>query len=111
MSYEPILNRGIDDARDSTESDGEFCHHVDIVDDASNSISGSDQETLNAESFDPFLPLENTRPSPILNIVTPRAILLGSLCGALVNASNIYLGLRAGWTSSANILGVCCIRA
>ncbi|KAH9990676.1 OPT oligopeptide transporter protein-domain-containing protein [Xylariaceae sp. FL0662B] len=74
----------------------------------------SDAELADAESdgkvsiIDPFIPFE-TAPTastaPIANIVTPRAILLGSICGALVNASNIYLGLRAGWTTSANILG------
>ncbi|KAI1378902.1 OPT oligopeptide transporter protein-domain-containing protein [Hypoxylon crocopeplum] len=54
---------------------------------------------------DPFVPLVPAPTSSVVNIVTPRAILLGSLCGALVNASNIYLGLKAGWTSTANILG------
>ncbi|KAI1078854.1 OPT oligopeptide transporter protein-domain-containing protein [Whalleya microplaca] len=71
----------------------------------------SDDGPVDAESGaevstnDPFIPFETAPAAPIVDIVTPRAILLGSLCGALVNASNIYLGLRAGWTTSANILG------
>ncbi|KAI0505383.1 OPT oligopeptide transporter protein-domain-containing protein [Xylaria bambusicola] len=56
-------------------------------------------------NINPFVPFENAPTTPIINIVTPRAVLIGSLCGALVNASNIYLGLKAGWTTSANILG------
>lgn len=58
-------------------------------------------------SVDPFVPLAGHDDAPTQNIVTVRAIVTGSICGALVNASNIYLGLRVGWTSSANILGVC----
>ncbi|OAA74699.1 oligopeptide transporter [Akanthomyces lecanii RCEF 1005] len=38
-------------------------------------------------------------------IVTLRAAVVGVLGGVLVNASNIYIGLRAGWTTSANVLG------
>lgn len=55
---------------------------------------------------DPFIPLSHDESSPATSILTLRAIILGSVCGALVNASNIYLGLKTGWTSSANILGV-----
>ncbi|KJZ74025.1 hypothetical protein HIM_06693 [Hirsutella minnesotensis 3608] len=55
---------------------------------------------------DPFRPLDDIEPTSTGGILTPRAILLGSLCGALVNASNIYLGMKTGWMSSANILGV-----
>ncbi|KAI0016895.1 OPT oligopeptide transporter protein-domain-containing protein [Xylariomycetidae sp. FL0641] len=60
---------------------------------------------VSKDTFDPFVPLEGTRTGPVVRILTFRAILLGSLCGALVNASNIYLGLRVGWTSSANVIG------
>lgn len=63
------------------------------------------------ESFakDPFRPFPLPGSSGARNekkILTFRALLVGISCGALVNASNIYLGLRAGWTSSANIFGV-----
>ena len=66
--------------------------------------------TTKEAPFDAFLPLKDAHPyDGTVRIVTLRAIFLGSLCGALVNASNIYLGLRAGWTSSANMIGVCAV--
>jgi hypothetical protein len=46
---------------------------------------------------DPFTPFEDL-PDERRIIVTIRAMLVGSICGALVNASNIYLGLKTGWT-------------
>lgn len=57
------------------------------------------------EAADPFLAFDDL-PDEDRNILTFRAILVGLLCGGLVNASNIYLGLKSGWTSGANIFGV-----
>lgn len=54
---------------------------------------------------DPFLPFDDL-PVENRNILTLRAIAIGLLCGGLVNASNIYLGLKSGWTAGANIFGV-----
>ena len=56
-------------------------------------------------STDPFQPF-NDLPNENRNVLTIRAIAVGILCGALVNASNIYLGLKSGWTSSANLFAV-----
>jgi len=56
-------------------------------------------------SIDPFLSFDDL-PDEDRNILTFRAIVVGLLCGGLVNASNIYLGLKSGWTSGANIFGV-----
>ena len=56
---------------------------------------------------DPFRPFDDL-PVENRNILTFRALLVGVLCGALVNASNIYLGLKSGWTASANIFAVSC---
>ncbi|KFY13087.1 hypothetical protein V492_03492 [Pseudogymnoascus sp. VKM F-4246] len=56
------------------------------------------------EAADPFLSFDDL-PDEDRNILTFRAILVGLLCGGLVNASNIYLGLKSGWTSGANIFG------
>lgn len=53
---------------------------------------------------DPFQPFDDL-PDEDRNILTLRAIAIGLFCGALVNASNIYLGLKSGWTASANIFG------
>ncbi|KAK5993668.1 putative metal-nicotianamine transporter YSL5 [Cladobotryum mycophilum] len=56
-------------------------------------------------ALDPFSPFHDVEAPSSPRILTVRAVLLGSLCGALVNASNIYLGMKTGWGSSANILG------
>ncbi|TVY28884.1 putative metal-nicotianamine transporter [Lachnellula hyalina] len=51
---------------------------------------------------DPFKPLDNICEDNE-NILTIRAVAVGVVCGSLVNASNIYLGLKSGWTASANL--------
>ncbi|PGH05441.1 hypothetical protein GX51_02965 [Blastomyces parvus] len=70
-----------------------------------NSLEGdaivSDGGDLAEDKFSPFPDMHHDS-NPIF---TFRALLIGCLCGALVNASNIYLGLKAGWTTSANIFG------
>lgn len=51
----------------------------------------------------PFPPLENV---PIETTqLTIRAILIGCALGAVVSASNIYLGLKTGWTFGASLFG------
>lgn len=54
---------------------------------------------------DPFRPLEDV-PDDQGNILTVRAVFVGVLCGALVSASNIYLGLKSGLSMSANLFAV-----
>lgn len=56
------------------------------------------------EADDPFVPLPNLPPDSH-RIVTLRAVVVGCSCGALVNANNIYLGLKSGFSFSANIFG------
>jgi hypothetical protein len=59
-----------------------------------------DKEPLNSEyvidSFaeDPFKPLEDL-PEENEWVLTGRALTIGMLAGALVNASNLYLGLKS----------------
>lgn len=53
---------------------------------------------------DPFKPYDDL-PDEREWIVTVRAMILGCICGALVNASNVYLGLKTGWTFTANLFG------
>lgn len=53
---------------------------------------------------DPFVPFSDL-PEERHWIVTVRAMLVGIVCGALVNSSNLYLGLKTGWTFSANLFG------
>lgn len=59
-----------------------------------------DEETV-ADPYEPF----NDIPEERKTIVTIRAMLVGCICGALVNASNVYLGLKTGWTFGANLFG------
>jgi len=62
---------------------------------------------LGSDSFakNPFQPFDDL-PDERRNALTFRAVALGILCGALVNASNIYMGLKSGWTFSGTIFSV-----
>ncbi|KAF4540019.1 Oligopeptide transporter [Lasiodiplodia theobromae] len=53
---------------------------------------------------DPFVPFDNL-PEERDRVLTIRAVIMGCICGALVNASNVYLGLKTGWTFTANLFG------
>ncbi|RYP05868.1 hypothetical protein DL764_003511 [Monosporascus ibericus] len=65
---------------------------------------GTDGSEPDRTAESPFKRLEDVSPCNG-NIVTPRAVLLGIVCGILVNAANMYLGLKTGFTFTANILG------
>ncbi|EIT75197.1 putative membrane protein [Aspergillus oryzae 100-8] len=71
---------------------------------ASSISTDEDEEENDALPTDPFEPFGDVEPATG-NILTFRALIVGCLCGTLVNASNLYLGLKAGWTDSANIFG------
>jgi hypothetical protein len=92
----------LNDGGDGDEDD-------DDDDDEGRTVVGSPDDDLNRQersgdnfSADPFQPFDDL-PDEKRNVLTIRAITVGILCGALVNASNIYLGLKSGWTSSANL--------
>lgn len=55
-------------------------------------------------TLDPFVPFDDL-PEENRRIITIRAMFVGAVCGALVNASNLYLGLKTGWTFTANLFG------
>ena len=55
-------------------------------------------------TLDPFVPF-NDLPDERKRILTIRAMVVGCVCGALVNASNLYLGLKSGWTFGASLFG------
>lgn len=76
-------------------------HHAGDDEKVSSKI-GDVRDSFINDPFSPFdaLPEENE------NILTLRAIAVGVACGALVNASNIYLGLKSGSTMSANLFAV-----
>ncbi|KAE8333979.1 OPT oligopeptide transporter protein-domain-containing protein [Aspergillus sergii] len=71
---------------------------------ASSITTDEDEEENDALPTDPFEPFGDVEPATG-SILTFRALFVGCLCGTLVNASNLYLGLKAGWTDSANIFG------
>ena len=68
-------------------------------------VKSLDEEHHDDFSIDPFKPFDDL-PEESDNILTIRAIFVGLCCGALVNASNVYLGLKTGWTFTANLFGV-----
>jgi hypothetical protein len=77
-----------------------------------NSHNGDDEEELSngeddTDGFvsDPFSPFDDL-PEEKENVLTFRAIAVGVACGLLINASNVYLGLKSGWTTSANLFAV-----
>ena len=53
---------------------------------------------------DPFHPFDDL-PEEKQWVLTFRAMFVGLICGVLVNASNVYLGLKSGWTFGANLFG------
>lgn len=67
----------------------------------------SEDGAFEEESFgqNPFKPLPNL-PEEKPTVLTTRALIIGLFAGALVNASNVYLGLKSGWTFGANLFGV-----
>ncbi|KAF2090219.1 oligopeptide transporter [Saccharata proteae CBS 121410] len=71
--------------------------------DAAYSIDIEEKET-EEHIPDPFVPFDNL-PEERSRVITVRAVILGCICGALVNASNVYLGLKTGWTFTANLFG------
>lgn len=81
----------------------------DLGDEREAEQSAADEDAVedDADDFakDPFRPF-NDLGNETQNILTVRAMVVGVLCGALVNTSNIYLGLKSGWTAGANIFAV-----
>lgn len=74
-----------DDADDYTES---------------SPLDESDEELSNLRPFptDPSDPVEDSE-------LTIRALVIGCMLGAVVSASNIYLGLKTGWTFGSSLFG------
>lgn len=68
--------------------------HKDPKDDGE-SVFSSFQEDPDRDPFDPF-PIEPHLPEE-KNVLTFRAVFIGCLLGALVNASNVYLGMLVSY--------------
>ncbi|KAH9219269.1 OPT oligopeptide transporter protein-domain-containing protein [Leptodontidium sp. 2 PMI_412] len=90
---------------DSQERDDKKTYSVDVNDNEIDSDRDRELEDMHAV-------LDNKFPFPKLHgipdqeqQITFRAILLGCCLGAVVSASNIYLGLKTGWTFGASLFG------
>ncbi|MCJ1257873.1 hypothetical protein MMC24_005701 [Lignoscripta atroalba] len=65
-------------------------------------VEESDEDKI----IDPYVPFPVDPNAPVEGkILRIRSIVLGLICGSLVNASNVYLGLKTGWTFGANLFG------
>jgi hypothetical protein len=100
----PMAPRTSDEGYHTTEDEGETTQAFLEKDDDDLEEGGPFED----ESFgqNPFKPLPNL-PEERPRVLTARALIIGLCAGALVNASNVYLGLKSGWTFSANLFGVC----
>ncbi|RPA81593.1 OPT superfamily oligopeptide transporter [Ascobolus immersus RN42] len=76
----------------------------DTIDEKQDIKEEIDETKSEDDVFDPFVPFPESgiEESRILSI---RAIVVGCILGGLVNASNVYLGLKTGWTFTANLFG------
>lgn len=104
----PLLSKSQDADSDTDSERGDFDSEDTLFSETLSDVEDTpeDGEFLDQFSKNPFKPFDDL-PDENRNILTLRAILVGLLCGGLVNASNIYLGLKSGWTASANIFAVC----
>ncbi|KAF2265305.1 hypothetical protein CC78DRAFT_567672 [Lojkania enalia] len=63
-------------------------------------INQASPDDCNIDSFRPF----DDHPGKSSNTITLRATFVGLYYGAIINASNVYPGLKTGWTFGANPL-------
>jgi OPT oligopeptide transporter protein len=77
-----------------------------------NELPGTPETPTDHEEGPDSLVLDNKFPFPPLHgipeedhIITFRALIIGAALGAVVSASNIYLGLKTGWTFGASLFG------
>ncbi|KAF3909969.1 hypothetical protein ABW20_dc0107357 [Dactylellina cionopaga] len=76
------------------------------VDDYTLDIGSEKGSSDEIEVLDPYTPFPiDPSQQEEGNILTIRAVVLGCALGALVNASNLYLGLKTGWLFGANLFG------
>lgn len=102
-----MLSKSQDAHSDTDSESGDFHSEDTLFSETLSDVEDTshDDEFLDQFSKNPFVPFDDL-PDENRNILTLRAILVGLLCGGLVNGSNIYLGLKSGWTASANIFAV-----
>jgi hypothetical protein len=105
----PVEYRGSIDIKPSTMG-GEFApvseklQLDDTVSEKEKAISIADGET--DTWVDPYLPFPVMEGLPFEEQpLTIRAVLVGVCLGSLVNASNVYLGLKTGFTFGSSLFG------
>ncbi|CZS88195.1 hypothetical protein WAI453_000615 [Rhynchosporium graminicola] len=74
---------------------------------STSTINTTDDEFMESNEAaaltDPFRPFD--MPDEDQNLLTLRAVVMGVTCGVLMNAANIYMGLKSGWGQSASMFG------
>jgi hypothetical protein len=93
---ENVFNHHARTSKDGIEKTAEQVHEDEDLD---------EKEGHSTFEQDPFVPFDDLPPEPH-RVITFRAVFVGLCCGALVNASDVYLGLKTGWTFTANLFGV-----
>jgi OPT family oligopeptide transporter len=63
----------------------------------------SDRDEPITDLYTSFPPIKGVAPEPFP--LTVRAVVIGMILGSLVNASNVYLGLRTGFTFPSTLFG------
>lgn len=89
------------------DDDGKPHTTVTIHSDEHSSPHGDDEEILDITKPFPDLNGQPEEPAQF----TIRALLVGTLLGAVVSASNMYLCLKTGWTFGASLFGAFYMRA
>ncbi|GKT97689.1 OPT oligopeptide transporter [Colletotrichum tofieldiae] len=73
---------------------------------SSTNENGQSSELVMSDNlFDPFPTGDMPQEEDETNILRIRSILLGAILGGIVNAANVYLGLKTGITFPANLFG------
>ena len=118
MESEKVINGG----NDSQSQKQDMKEHISTHDDGDkhdmkeyiSSDDGGDKHDAEHEEEheEDHVILDNKFPFPPLHGVpteeqqiTFRALFVGCMLGAIVSASNLYLGLKTGWTFGASLFG------
>ncbi|KAK4609469.1 putative metal-nicotianamine transporter [Fulvia fulva] len=86
---------------DSHDGDDKINYTVDETAAGERSIGSRDDELLDITRPFPDLPAQPDEPARF----TIRAVVVGTVLGAVVSASNMYLCLKTGWTFGASLFG------
>lgn len=104
MDPEKINTNGNSQGSDtqSQEAAEKKAYSIDVNDASGIDVDGDDQHQILDNKF-PFPPLHGIPDED--RQLTFRALIVGCALGAIVSASNLYLGLKTGWTFGASLFG------